>query len=36
LLGEVGRLIDQTEAAAKRAAFVVNGGVETFFIGLSR
>ncbi len=36
LLGEVDRLIDQTETAAKRAAFVVNGGVEKFFIGLSR
>jgi hypothetical protein len=36
LLGEVDRLIDQTETAAKRAADIVNGGVERLFIGLQR
>jgi hypothetical protein len=36
LLGEVVRWIDQTETAAKRAADIVNGGVERLFIGLQR
>lgn len=36
LLGEVERLIDQTETAAKRASDIVNRGVERAFIELQR